>query len=73
MIFHALYQPRTWPHTMQILSDVEKGNGSTLLDVRGLGAVPIKHKRPDDNPYKRHMTWHDDTDATHACVGSIMA
>ncbi|GAA5854084.1 hypothetical protein JCM8547_008219 [Rhodosporidiobolus lusitaniae] len=56
-IFHALYQPRTWPHMAELLNSTEAGDGSALYSVANAGSGHLgRGKHHLKNPFNRPLS-----------------
>lgn len=56
-MFHALYQPRTWPHMATLLAALHSGNGSEMYSVANLGANALgRGKHHARNPFHRVLS-----------------
>ncbi|BGP48868.1 hypothetical protein JCM10450v2_004747 [Rhodotorula kratochvilovae] len=67
-VFHALYQPRHWPHMAQMLADTERSNGSEMFAVANVGASALSRK-----PFARkHSPFHRATGSMLASTAAIM-
>ena len=51
---------------MQTLAELERGNGTLLLNARG--SVPITHHRYSSNPFRRHMDWRASSGASNPAI-----
>lgn len=51
---------------MQTLAELERGNGTRLLNARG--SAPITHHRYTANPFRRHMDWRAASETSNAAI-----